>query len=465
MRTYYWYLTAYLRKHGVVIITSLVVAIGIFSLIIPWIVAQVGQKPRTYVGLVGEYTLDSLPPRILGQISEGLTTVQEDGTPTPNLAERWAVEDEGRTYRFILQKNFVWQDGSPLVPSEVTYSFQDVEKITTPTDVIFKLKDPFAPFPVAVSRPLTKTKDEPYLFFFKRKTVIGLGEYKVVGYQRKGEKLEQLVIENEDSTLIYRFYPTEPDALVAFKQGKVDLLPDFSSTYDVNDWPGIKVTTRIHNDRYLAVFFNNSVIAENIRQALSYAVPKPEDTTRAFSPISPDSWAFFPGVKAYDYDISRASERLLESLPPQPLNLQLITTVTFEKEAEMIKKAWEELGAQAQRDCQSKKEITDKAQCANAAITVTIVVNNFPDTSSFQALLIGQEVPADPDQYLLWHSGQSTNFTQYKNTRIDSLLEKGRQTVDKSERLATYQEFQQFFMEDAPLLILRHLESYTIERE
>jgi len=97
-------------------------------------------------------------------------------------------------------------------------------------------------------------------------------------------------------------------------------------------------------------------------------------------------------------------------------------------------------------------------------INLRIKISNFPDTNNFQLLLMGQSIPTDPDQYFMWHSTQATNFTRYKNTRIDSLLERGRQTIDTEERKSIYQEFQQFLLEDPPAVFLRYLERFSIAR-
>jgi peptide/nickel transport system substrate-binding protein len=465
MRTYYWYLTAYLKKHGKIVLLSVVLAIAFFSILIPVLVNRFGQKPRLYVGLVGDFSLSSLPPVVQHQISRGLTTIATDGSAAPDIAERWTIEDEGRTYRFVIKKNLVWQDGTPFKPEDITYNFQGVEIITTPNDIVFKLPDAFVPFPNIVSQPILKIEESPYLFFFKQPKIFGLGEYRMISFKRNGERLNQLIIENNTQTLVYRFYLTEDDALLGFKRGEVDQILDISSPQDLATWPTVTVKKTLHTDRYLAVFLNNNFFPKNIRQALAYSLQKAPDSERALGPINPQSWAYLPGGKSYAFDQERALERLLDVPPQQPLNIELTTTVTFQAEAESIKQQWEELGRQAVVACQNKKEITDKAICANSAIAVTIRINNFPDTSSFQALLIGQESPPDPDQYYLWHSSQSTNFSQYKNTRIDSLLEKGRQTVDKNERLAIYQEFQQFFLEDVPAIFLRYLESYDVVRK
>ena len=48
---------------------------------------------------------------------------------------------------------------------------------------------------------------------------------------------------------------------------------------------------------------------------------------------------------------------------------------------------------------------------------------------------------------------------------MDSLLEKGRQVIEQSERQAIYQEFQQFLQEDPPAIFLKHLYEYEVERK
>jgi hypothetical protein len=110
-------------------------------------------------------------------------------------------------------------------------------------------------------------------------------------------------------------------------------------------------------------------------------------------------------------------------MPGQPLNLELTTTTLFSTKAEEIKTQWEEFGLKAAEDCQKDSAITDKASCENLKIKVSIRVNNFPDFNNYQLLLVGRDIPPDPDQYPIWHSDQSANFTGYKK-HIDNLFEK-----------------------------------------
>lgn len=467
MRKLYWYLSSYIRKHGLIVFLTILIGSVVFSFIVPLIARSLERKTWNYIGMVGNYSLTNLPVEVENLVSYGLTQVQEDGTPIPELAERWIIEEDGRSYRFVLKKNLFWQDGKPLVPEDVQYHFSDVETITTPNDVIFKLPEVFVPFPTVVSRPIFRTDYQRYFLFFRRPTLIGLGAYQVVDYTEKGNRMTQIIIDGPDERRIYRFYLTEEDAMLAYKRGEVDILPNLSSPGDIGAWPNSTTTATFNPAQYLAVYFNmdDPLFTKNVRQALSYAVEKPTDGSRANGPINPHSWAYLDGVKLYDYDLNRAVERLLSELPSAPLNLELTTTPLYETEANALKLAWENLGQEAHAACQNKTEVKNKAECEKVKINLAIRINSFPDTNNFQMLLVGQEAPSDPDQYALWHSGESTNFSRYRNTRIDSLLEKGRQTTDRNERLAIYQEFQQFFLEDAPAVFLRHLETFEVKRK
>ncbi len=467
MRRYYWYLTAFLKKHGLVMIASIVAAIVIFSLIIPRVLSTIENKKRSYIGVVAQPTIYALPPKVLDDISSGLTKVEADGTVSPSVAERWVVEDDGRHYRFVIRQNLQWHDGTPVNPDDFEFNYKDVEVLTSPNDIIFKLPEPFVPFPQVVSRPQIRMVPERHMVFFERDVPMGVGAFQVTDYaEDENGKLSEIVLDSPSERRIYRFYQTEQRAITAYKLGEVDILPDLSATYDIGDWDTTSVNRELRTDRYAAIFFDNAnpLFSKNVRQALSYALPKPTEDIRATSPINPQSWAYLEGGRGYDYDLDRAFERLFDQLPPQPLTFDLITTSTFEAEAEAAKLAWEEFGRSAVERCQSGDEIEDKEQCPNAAVSITVRVNNFPDLSSFDAAIIGQQIPPDPDQYHLWHSEQSTNFTHYKNTRIDALLERGRVTADANERQAIYQEFQQFFLEDAPAVFLRHLYSYQLQR-
>ncbi len=467
MRKAYWYLSAYIRKRGLMVVVSLAIAIGFFSFVVPTIASRLEKREQFYIGIIGQFTIYSLPDIITDQLSVGLTAITDDGGVVPVLAQRWAVEQGGKTYRFVLKEDLKWSDGSKVEPEEIQFNLKDTTVATTAQDLIFQLPAEFSPFPTLVAKPLLKMTEEKVPFSRSRPLPIGIGDHHISDYITRGNQLQELVVDSEKERYIYRFFQTEDDAQVAFKQGKIDLLLDLVKQHKIYDWSTTTTTKRLNDNQYVAVFFNlqNPLMAKNIRQTLSYITSKPNDASRAIGPISQKSWAYLPGGKTYDKDWERALERLFDEAPQLPLVFTLTTTPTFSERAENIKKEWEEFGVYAEEQCQSAKAIENKDLCQNMRIKVTLKISNFPDTNDFQLLLIGQESPADPDQYHLWHSDQNTNFTHYKNTRIDNLLEKGRQTFEEAERKQIYQEFQQFILEDPPAIFLEHLQTYDVSRK
>lgn len=466
MRKLYWYISSYVRKHGLVFLGSILVALLFFSFLLPFLHKNVAFKKSNYIAIVGDYTLSNLPKPIKNQLSVGLTKIGADLQAEPLLADRWVVEDDGKQYRFVIKKEVQWQDGQELKPSDVFYNFADVEIISTPNEVIFNLPEPFTPFTVSVTEPLLRTEWEKKWLLPDKLNIIGIGQYRMLDYKLQGNSLTEFKIDGPDGRYIYRFYLTEDEAADAFKKGEVDVLLNISDCYDLCDWRGLEQAKDLAYDRYLAIFFNNSdpLLTKSIRQALSYILSKDYGNARALGPIDPRSWAYLQGGKDYARDPARAIERLLDDVPRKPLHFELTTSANFIEEAEVIKRELEGFAPEAIKSCQSASTVSDKSLCPNLDLKVNVKVSNFPDLSNYQLLLIGQESSVDPDQYFMWHSSQPTNFTHYKNTRIDSLLERGRQIVDFEERRTIYQEFQQFLLEDPPAIFLRYLDNYSIAR-
>ncbi len=467
MRKYYWYASAYIKKHGLIFLLSVIATIALFSFMVPYIADRIEKRSVSYIGMVGDYTLKTLPDEITTKLSAGLTRIEQDGGTAPVLAERWTVEQDGKVYRFILKDELYWQDGEPVTPESIRYDLRDTQVLTTEEDIVYRLPDTYAPFPTLLSQPVFREGTISHFGLISKPTLIGIGKYKIADYKNSGHRIEEIVIDSDTERFIYRFYLTEDDAITAFKRGEVDTLMNMFDPEELTSWETVTVESEAQSDQYLAVFMNHRdprFSQKNVRQALNYALQKPSGETRAISPIHPDSWAYLDGGKKYDKDLDRATERILAELPQTPLEFELVTSPLFVDRADQIKEEWENFGGRAYDACQASDDVEQKELCENTRISVKVTISSFPDTNTFEALLLGQRIQPDPDQYSLWHSEQSTNIVGYKNTRIDTLLERGRQTQDRQERLEIYQEFQQFFLEDSPIIFLEFLDTYVVER-
>lgn len=385
------------------------------------------------IAVVGRFDASQLPLYIQQKISLGLTAVDADNQVVPGLAENWQATDSGKTYLFTLASHLKWQDGSEIKSTDIKYNFKDAA-VTYPDSTHIKvvLTDPFSALPAVLSRPVFKHD------------LLGMGSYRLQYIKYNGSFVDHLVLAPVDNfshlpLLRYNFYASEQIARTAYKLGEVDSINDLQDLGELKNWPNTEIVKNVHNERYVAVFFNNQTTTRELRQALSYAIDKSRWPNRATGPENPDSWVYNPEVKTYDYDADRAKQ--LQANESKPLKeITLSTVPSYLSVANSIQSDWQSLG-------------------------IKVDISVIPDIpSDFTALILAQSIPIDPDQYYFWHSTQSTNLTQLKNARIDKLLEDGRTELDPTKRKSIYQDFQKFLLDEAPAAFLFHPQSYFISR-
>lgn len=434
IRRYYWLITEFTKRHYSVIVRTVGIVLVLSLLATIFIKYVPSPRHVTRVGMVGKYTLETLPLVIQQKLSQGLVKMDK-GEPLPALAKSWQITDDGKTYIFNLDPNISWSDGTSLRGSDISYNFKDVEIIKEQEQVTFKLKDPFAPFFYAVEKPILKNSE------------IGIGEYEIGKTIIYSSILQQVTLISTTDKIIYKFYPTETSALTAFKLGEIDRLDNFSSIPpDVEKEEKINIENNTDLEKIAVLFFNNNdsmLTSKPTRQALAYAIKdKDFGKKRILSPISSSSWAYNPLVKDYEYDAEKAKTLFGQDVKDlNGVKIELKTTLQYLDAAESIATSWRDtLGIQV-----------------DVKVVTTI-------TSDYQVLLADYAPPADPDQYTIWHSTQPTNFTHFTNLKVDKLLEDGRRTSDKKLRKEIYQDFQRFLLEDCPAVFLFNTSSYNLSR-
>jgi peptide/nickel transport system substrate-binding protein len=445
-RYWFWVIQAFVSKHALKLVVAFVIlAVSVFGIFIltPYVLADRGQE-IFIEGVVGTYTLKKLPPEVLKYLSIGIIEISPDGTPVPRLAETIQHSADGREFTITLKENVRWHNDSVLTSADLTYTLPDVQ-IERPDSrtMKFTLKEPFAPFLTLLTSPLIKIT--------RSDDVVGLGEYKInkVGYSRTQflTELELISETRRPRKILLRFFPTEKDAIAALKVGKIDSLK-VSAPADLTNWKNLTIYKRILPRSFVGIYFNikDPVVGGKdpiLRQALSMATPKIEDEIHFDGPFAVSSWAYQPSDSKYAYNIEKAREALArynkisgKSDLTAPTQIKLTFTPKLESVAEFIKEAWAKIGV----------EVTTEPSLTPG--------------EEYQAFLTIQDLPADPDQYSLWHSTQSTNISNYNNARVDRDLERGRRTMSQSDRLQGYVDFQKIIREELPVLYLYHDSEY-----
>lgn len=427
--------SAYTKRFSVTVILVSIFSFALALFFIPPLLQRL-QIHETRIGMVGRFRVDTLPPSIWKRITSGLTTMNDEGYPQPDIAASWEVQEGGKTWVFHITPGKLWQDGTTLTSHSLGYSFDGVT-IERPDDhtIVFHLSSPFAAMPSLVSRPVYK------------RGLLGTGEWQVNTLTLSGEYIENMSLTNRNTKekVTYHFYPSEDRAKLAYKLGEVDILEALSDPAPFSSWSTSLVTSTVMEKRFAAVFFNTeheaSILeSKELRQGLSYALDKDAlDSRRAISPLFESSWAYNSQVKRYDYDEARAKQLLGKKIETP---LVFVTIPSLLPTAERIAQAWKAIG-----------------------VPVNVTVSSTrPET--FDAFLVYYDAPYDPDQYLLWHSTQKeTNISHFSNPRIDNLLEEGRLEMNQDARKKIYLDFQRFLLEEAPAIFLYHPLTYTVSRQ
>lgn len=442
-RSLFWFIKASAKRYNMFLFAGFLTGLFLFvatTIISPLVRGYLKGPDIKRIGMIGSYTPTNFPLEIQNRISYGLTNITASGEATPAAAQNWEIKDEGKTYIFHLNKDLTWQDGKQFRAGDINYNLKDAEiSILGDYDIEIKLKEAFAPLPVLLSQPLFK------------EGLVGLGNYAVTSLKVDNDHLTDIYLrplkDKEKLPLLkYRFYPTGEEAILAYKLGEIDIVENISDLSPLTNWR-VKVETKTLNNRHIVLFYNMNdplLSQKGIRQGLDYALPDFIREERASSPLSALSWAYNDKSKTYAND-PKLAKKLLQSNEDSSKSAQkqiaLFTNSTYQDLAKVIASSWRDLGF----DVEIKIE------------------KDLPE--NYQILLAAQEIPADPDQYGLWHSTQDkTNITNYRSPRIDKLLEDGRKIIDQNERRKKYFDFQKYLMDDLPAVFLYYPKVYTVSR-
>lgn len=435
-------------------------------------------------------------------IFSGLMKYNSQGELVPDLAEKYAIGENGKIYDFFLRRDIKWHDNEQFTADDVVFTINiiqnpeyrsplrinwtgvELEKIDDWT-VRFKLKTPYAPFlanttvGIIAKHIWEKVLPEKFLLTPENLSPIGTGPYKLKKLKKDKEgfveylKLEASGDYNSKRPFIekisFNFYPDEESLVRAYNKGKIDNL-SLVSAQNKSKVQGIRKANiyQLNLPRYFAVFFNQSkskaLSDKTVRLALNYATNKQEIINQILngegqpinSPIPAGVWGHTDEIKIYDFALEHANNILeaegwtdedgdgIREKGEEKLEIELITTELKELQqvANLLQEQWSKIGAQINVKILNIGEIQQE----------------HIRPREYQALLFGEVLGLDPDPFSFWHSSQKKdpglNLALYDNSKVDKLLKDARQELDPEIRLTKYKEFQQQVIEDMPVVFL-----------
>lgn len=436
-------------------------------------------------------------------IFSGLMKYNSKEELVPDLAEKYNIGENGKTYEFFLRKDIKWHDGKPFTADDVIFTINriqdadfrsplrtnwigvEAEKIDD-WAVRFKLKTQYAPFltntTVGIIAKHIWEKITPVNFSLAPENLepIGTGPYKLnkikqdkegfvtyIGLKAFGDYASGRRPFIEKINLY--FYPNEENAIKAYNRGSIENLGLLSvQNKSLLKGENRSNMRRLILPRYFAIFFNQSkskaLSDKTVRIALNHATNKKQliglilddEGETVDSPIPKGVFGHTDETKIYDWAVEHANNILdaagwkdvdndgIRENKETKLEFELITTESKELQqvANLLQEQWQKIGAKISVKIMDIGEIQQE----------------YIRPREYQALLFGEVLGLDPDPYAFWHSSQKKdpglNLALYDNKKVDDLLRDARQILEPDLRINKYKEFQQLVVDDAPVVFL-----------
>ncbi len=441
---------------------------------------------------------DASSSSICKLVYNGLTKVDKDLNIVGDLAERWDVAEEGRLITFYLQKDVKWHDGTPFTSGDVKFTFEtildprsgcpyisnyaDIEEIILVDEftIRFRYSKPYTPALLKfgmgiIPEHLFRDRDIRTSSFAR--APIGTGSYKFVRW----ESGQYIILEaNLDyfehapgiKRYVYRVIPDQAVEFLELVSGGIDsmsLTPyQFRYRSETHDFTSRleKYSYLAHSYTYIGYNLKDPMFSDGrVRRALSYAVDKKEiidavllglgeSCTGPFLRGTPN---YNESAAAYDHNPAKAAKLLKQAgwvdvdgdgiLEKDGVEFRFTVATNQgnqvrEDIATIIQSQWAKLGV--------KVDISVVAWSA--------FLDQFIDKKKFQAVILGWNIPIDPDSYSVWHSESmekgGLNFISYSDHKVDVLIEQGRREFDPSKRSEIYRTIHKQIAKDAPYTFL-----------
>ena len=329
------------------------------------------------------------------KIYQSLLAYAPDLKPMPSLASSWTISPDGLTYTFVLQKNVKWHDGKPFTSADVVFTAdkflrevhprmraimnQRVASVAADGDdkVVFKLKEPFAPFILAfevATMPIipkhlydgTDYRNNP-----ANNTPIGTGPFKLKEWKR-GSYIH--LVKNTEyfkpglpylDEIYLRVIPDAASRAVAFERGTVDVLRGGDvENFEVRrlqKLPATTVTTAgwemFSPNLWLQLNHRKPPLDnKKVRQAVMHAMNRDFIVKNIYfglakeatGPFSSNTLYYDKNVTRYPYDMALAKKMIAEAgVKPGDFTLRMLPVPygsTWDRLAEYTKQQMEQLG-------------------------------------------------------------------------------------------------------------------------
>ena len=453
----------------------------------------------------GPITLD---PAISGELSShnyimqifsGLVYLDDNLEIKADIADKWQISPDGKTYTFYLKKNVRFHDGRILTADDIKYSWERACLPATGsntsnlylsdivgTDRVFKGETTsISGISILDSYALQVSIDAPKAYFLSKlayPTAFIIDKYNVASgkdwwlqpngtgpfkLSRWTQGSQITLTRNDDfyrepallAKVEYQLLSGNPIEL--YEVNKIDTAQIFEQYIDAARDPSGPFSGQLHEVPELGLNYIGFNVDKppfddvNIRLAFCHAFNKEKiirvinkDTVRnALGIIPPGMPGYNPNLQGYEFDIQKAKRLISESKYGSVENLPPVT-ITI---AGLGNYLAENLGAIIQ-DWQNNLGVQINVRQLETEIFLYHIREEV-DNMFFMGWVADYPDPQDFLDYLL-KTGSLYNAGNYSNPQVDSLLVAAAVEQNTVKRLEMYQQAEQLLMHDAAMIPL-----------
>jgi peptide/nickel transport system substrate-binding protein len=435
------------------------------------------------------YGLDANSRRIQHLCFASLLSFNSDGSFSNELAESVVMQDE-TTFVFTLRDNLAFSDGSALAASDVVSAYQEIlspgsasslkaayaiiesVEATDSRRVVFKLKEPFAPFFMLATLGISKKLPE-------EGPRLASGPYEV----KEVVENQRIVLQENPrwfgkhpslERVVLKLVPDESERVLELKRGSIDIIqndfaPDLlpflqeDTGLAVSQTPGSSFT-------YVALNLHNPYLSDiRVRQALNLAIDREKLAKSLYkgmvvpsdSVLPNGHWARHPKIGVPPFDAKKAKALIKEAQEAFPkkggtipikLALKVSSNQAAFRLAEALRSSFFDVGVNVEIQARERGKFFEEVRSGlfdMYVLTWAGVVE--PDV--YRTLFFSSSVPP---------VGDNRGF--YANPLLDGLLLKARSSYDREVRRELYWRVQEILSQDLPYLHLWHAQNTLVHR-
>lgn len=430
-------------------------------------------------------------------IFSGLTKKNGNMQIVSDLAEKWEISQDGKTYTFHLRKNVEWHDGTHFTADDVLFTVNTIQNpdvrspyldtwkgvtVTKKDDytVVFNLPNAFAPFltltdlPIVPAHILEKVPPRNIKIAEFSTQPVGTGPFTFTELKKIRDSEEVVLSANPDyfvkqpyiQTFTIKTYPNEDELVNGYSKREVDGIEKVPTAQISSQrrLPGIHLY-QVATPMYDAMFVNvRKGIQKDaaLRQAIGLALDRKDlaesayqgYATSIYTPIPPGFLGNNTGIKQ-NQDLAAAKKKLADD-GFVPGSDGILKKGTDRASLRLLATDDTEQVAEANEIAATLKKIGIEVKVEKYPLNALIQDHIRP--RDFDLLLISQNLGADPDLYAFWSSTQSSdpglNFSGFSDRRLDKILEQARSISDPKVRADKYKQAVQIIWDNAAAFYL-----------